>query len=87
VHVVHPREVDHDRVVVGREPGDAVTAAPDGDLEVVAPRERNGGHHVGRTDAADDDRGSRVVCAVPDPSSLVVLRIGRRHDVAADGFA
>jgi hypothetical protein len=46
-HAAHPREVDHDPVVAGGEPRDAVAAAPDRDLELLLAREPNGREHVG----------------------------------------
>ena len=77
-HAVHRREVDHDPVVAGREPGDAVAAAAHGDREVVAAREADRGDHVRRAGATDDERRPpAVVGAVPHQARLGVAVVSR----------
>jgi hypothetical protein len=84
---VHPGEVDHDSVVAGREAGDAVPTAADGDREVVAACEADRCNHVCGTGAGDDDSWPGVVYAVPDAPGLWIVEVGRRDHVAADCFA
>ena len=87
-NLVQPREIDHDPAVAGREARNAVTAAADGDGQVVAAREADGRDHVGRTGAADDKRGSAmVVVAVPDAAGLGVALVVGRDDLAAHGLS
>src|ERR1035438_315295 len=84
MHVAQCREVDHDPVVTGREAGDAVPAAADGDREIVASREADRRDHVRSAGAAHDQRwSSPVVLAVPDPSGLLVAGVRGRDDLAA----
>src|SRR5207248_9043868 len=83
----HRREVDDDAVVNGREAGDAVAAAADGDREIVAAREADGRDHVRGARAADDEgRRVAVVRAVPDPAGLGVAVVAGREDLTADAL-
>jgi hypothetical protein len=83
----HRGEVDHDPVVAGREPGDAVTAAPDCDHELLLAREAKRRSDVVDAGRAGDDRGPSVEDPVPDGASLVVPGVGREDDLAGEGLA
>jgi hypothetical protein len=85
--LVHLREIDHDPVVAGREAGDAVAAAADGDQQVVAAGEAHRGRHVAGVGAADDERRAPVVSAVPHLARLCVRSVGRGDDLAVDALS
>ena len=87
VDLVHLREIDHDPVVAGREPGDAVAPAADCDLEVVAAGEAHRGRHVAGGGAADDERRAPVVSAVPHLARLRVAGVGRGDHLAFDALS
>jgi hypothetical protein len=50
----HPREVDNDSAIAGREPSDAVAARPHGDHEILLPSESHSFDDVGGVCAARD---------------------------------
>jgi hypothetical protein len=84
---VHAPEVDDDPVVDGREAGDAVAAAADGDRQVVAAGEADGRDHVRRARALDDERrGAPVVLGVPDVTRLLEALVAGSHHGAAHGL-
>ena len=83
---LHRAQVDHDAAVGRREAGDAMTASPHGDLEVLAARELDRAQHVRDPGAAHDERGPAVVRTVPDRARLVVTRIARSDHVTAHGL-
>src|SRR5439155_21916540 len=69
---LHRREVDENAAAGGRPPGDAVTAAPDGDLEAALPAHGEGCHDVRRAAAPQDQRRSLVEAGVVDASDILV---------------
>ena len=68
----HPGEVDHDPVVAGGEPGDAVPAAADRDRKILFAAEAEGGDDIVHAARTDDHRRSTVDHPVPDAARLVV---------------
>ena len=50
----HPREVDNDSAIAGREPSDAVAARPHGNHEILLPSESHSFDDVGGVNAARD---------------------------------
>ena len=84
VGAAHPREVDHDAVVAGREAGDAVAAAPDGDDELLLTGEAEGRDDVVGACRPHDQRGPTVDHAVPDRARLVVAGVVGAHDLARE---
>ena len=87
VTCVHPAEVDHEAVVDDAGAGHAVPTAPDGDLETVRGGEPQGRLHVRLVGAPGDRERAAVDVGVPHPSCLVVRRVVRLDDVAAQGAA
>ena len=84
---LHHREVDDD-ALGGREAGDRVRAAADGDLEALAAGELDGAHDVGGARAAHDERGVDVVeHRVPDLAGVVVALVAGSEHGAPDGLA
>ena len=73
----HLGEVDHQAVVAERPAGDVVAAAAHRDEDVVGAGEVDGGDHVGRVAAADDQAGVAVDRGVPDPAGGVVVGVAR----------
>ena len=69
---LHRRQVDDDPAVGGGEPGQAVSTTANGDLELLAARELDGGDDVGDARAANDERRTPVDHPVPDGPSRVV---------------
>ena len=69
---LHRGEIDHHPAVDGAVPGDVVTAAADGDLEIQRPRQLDGVRDVGGAMASRDQRRPLVDQAVVDASGLVV---------------
>src|SRR5947209_15253898 len=71
--VAHRREVDHDPVIDGREPGQAVTAAADRDPQIVAAREPDRRDDIGGAATPNyEGRRAAVMRAIPDPGRLRV---------------
>ena len=74
---IHPNgrergQVDHHAALGHRQAEDAVSAAPDADLEVVLAGGTERGPHVVDARAPDDHPGSTVDHGVPDPAGVVV---------------
>ena len=80
----HPREVDHDAVVAGREAGDAVAAAPNGDDELLLTGETERRDDVVGARRPHDHRRPTVDHAVPDRARRVVVRVAGAHDLARE---
>ena len=80
----HPREVDHDAVVAGREAGDAVAAAPHGDDELLLTGEAEGRDDVVGARRPHDQRRPTVDHAVPDRARRVVAGVVGAHDLARE---
>jgi hypothetical protein len=77
-------EVDHDSVVAGRKPGDAVPAAADGDQQVLFAGEPERRDHLVDVGRAHDERRTSVRHSVPHSSRLVVAGIFREDDLAGE---
>ena len=76
----HRRQVDHDPAVAHCGAGDVVTAAANGDLEVVVAGEPHGCGHVGGAATAGDQSRAPVDGAVPDGAGIVVgIVVGGEH--------
>src|SRR5207302_4340911 len=76
----HQAEIDHETVLDDAGAGGAMRSAAHGNLQVLAPRESDGGADVGSVRAADDHRRTPVDVSVPDDPSLLVARIaGLQH--------
>jgi hypothetical protein len=71
-HRLHERQVDHHAVVGDGVAGDGMTAATDGDAQVLLAREAHGGGDVVGAGAARDERGPAVDRAVPHAPGFVV---------------
>ena len=69
-----------------REAGDAVAAAADGDGEVLLAREARRPHDVGDAGTAGDQGRAAVDRAVPDRARLVVVRVARTDELAAQAL-
>ena len=80
----HLAQIDHQPAVAGRQAGEAVAAAADGDRKVGPLREPHRGDHVGDAAAAGDQRRPAIDRAVPDLAVLVVARVLRRDELAAE---
>jgi hypothetical protein len=64
-----------------------VTAAADGDQQVVGARERNRLTYIVVVEATRDQRRALVVHAVPDLPRGIVLRVARKDDGAGQALA
>jgi hypothetical protein len=82
--VVHRRQVDHHAAVTHGPAGDAVPASPDGDRQTLAAGVGERFDDVGCAGALDDHRRTTIDHAVPDPSSGVVLLVGREDHPPVD---
>ena len=87
VCTAHPREVDHDTVVAGREAGDAVAAAADGDDELLLTGEAERSDDVVGVGRPNDQRRATVDHAVPDRARRVVTGVVRAHDLTGESVA
>jgi hypothetical protein len=61
--------------------GNAVAAAPDANLETVAPGQGDRRHHVGGLMTAGDERRAAVDHRVPDVARVVVSRVTRSQNL------
>ena len=77
VDVLQRREVDHDAVVARPQSGAVVTAAADGEEQVVVACERDRHGHVGRTCALRDQRRPLVDHRVVDRARRLVVGVFR----------
>ena len=84
VGAAHPREVDHDAVVAGREAGDAVAAAPDGDDELLLAGEAERRDDILVPRRPHDQRRPAIDHAVPDRARGVVARVAGADDLARE---
>ena len=76
----HRGHVDEESAVRAPEPGRAVAAGPDRDLEVVLAREADRGGDLLGARRAGDDRGPAIVDRVPQAAPVVVAGVlGRDH--------
>ena len=80
----HRREVDHQAVVAGREPGVAVAAAAHGDQQVVVAGDTDGRDHVLDTGAAGHGRRAGVGGGVPDRPGPLVRMVAGQHNLAPE---
>jgi hypothetical protein len=78
----HPREVDNDSAVAGREPSDAVAARPHGDHEILLPSESHSFDDVGGVSAARDESRASINDSVPYGPGRVVLEVIGCDDLA-----
>jgi hypothetical protein len=83
-HAVHPRQVDHDPVVAGREAGDAVAAAADRDRELLLAGEADRSGDVGCARGAGDELRVAVDHPVPDDACLVVAGVVAADDLPGE---
>ena len=79
----HRRQVDHHAAIAARLPGGAVASGSDGQLEVVLATEADRGGDLGSAPRPDEDGGPAIVERVPEPSRIVIGRVGRRDHLAA----
>ena len=84
VGAAHPREVDHDAVVAGREAGDAVAAAPNGDDQLLLTGEAECRDDVVGARRPHDQRRPAVDHAVPDRARCVVAWVVGADDLARE---
>ena len=75
VDSLHRGQVDHQPAVGDGAPCDVVTAASDGDLQVVVAPEVDGVDHICGAEAACDDRRTLVDEPVVDHPGLVVAGV------------
>jgi hypothetical protein len=78
------REVDDDAVVADRAPGDIMTAAANGNQQLVLAREVDSGHDVSHAGAAGDQRRPLVDHPVPDPTGRLVLVVAGADQLAPE---
>ena len=60
-------------------------AAADGERQVLLPGEVDGSLNVRGVSWTDNQRGTAIDHHVPHPPRRVVVRVGRRDDVSAEG--
>ena len=77
LHAVHRREVDHQPVLAGAQPGAVVATAAHRQRQVALARERDRPGDVARTAAARDQRRPLVDRSVVDGPRLLVLGVLR----------
>jgi hypothetical protein len=82
VDALHQREVEHQPAFADGLPRYAVTAATDGELQVVRAGESNGVDDIGGPEAAGDQSRTAAEHAIVDATHLVVASIGVREDAA-----
>jgi hypothetical protein len=82
----HRREVDDDAVVDDGGARDVVSAAADGERELLRGGEADGVGDVFGVRAADDHGGALVDHAVPDPACGLVRGVVRGDDVAGEAL-
>jgi hypothetical protein len=82
VDPAHQREIDHEPAVTDAVSGGVVPASAHGHFQRLAPREVEGGRHIGGAEAAHDHRGPAVHEAVEAAARRVVPGIGGRDDGA-----
>jgi hypothetical protein len=80
----HPRQVDDQAVVAGREAVDAVAAAANGDHEVRVPAEPHRCSYVLGVDGSHDQRRPAIDEGAPEPARVVVPGVGRGDDLAPE---
>ena len=83
----HAGEVDHDPVVAGREPRNAVAAAANRNHELLLARESKCRDDVVDARRPNDERGPPVGHPVPDRACSVVPGVVREDDLAAERLA
>jgi hypothetical protein len=84
LNALHRAQVDHHPVVADGASGHVVTAAVHGDRQPGLARELHRRRDVGRAATARDHPRAPVDHPVERPSQLVVARIPRRDDLAAE---
>jgi hypothetical protein len=84
VDAAHPGQIHDQASGTAGESGQAVSARPDGDLELVVPTEPDRRCHLGGVSRPEDGRGAAVVQGVPQAASIVVGRVGGGDDVAVE---
>ena len=82
VDALHRRQVDHQRAVDHRAPGDVVAAAAHTDVQTLRAREPDRVRDVRRVLAARDQRRPPVDQPVVDAPRVVVAFISRLQDIA-----
>src|SRR5262249_1198821 len=80
-------QVDDQAVLAGAQAGAVVPAAAHGEGELVLAGEVDRGDDVGDVGAAGDERGPAVDHGVVDATGLVVARVGRLNQLAAQQSA
>ena len=80
----HRGQVHEQAAVTAGESGQAVSAGPDGDLEVVVPPEADRRRNLRGVPRPDDDRGTAIVERVPQATGVVVGAVGGGDDVAGE---
>ena len=83
----HPRQVDDDAIVAGREAGDAVASAADRDPEVRLARVPDGCDDILHALRPNDQPGPPIVEGAPDASRVVIVGLARSDDLAHEGRA
>jgi hypothetical protein len=82
-HVTHRRQVDHQAVIAHTQAHCVVAAAAYREKQLLLAREVDGGLHICHVNAPRDETGSPVDHPVVDLSRVVVLRIARGDELAA----
>ena len=82
--VSHQRQVEHDAVVVGPEPGGAMSAAADREIHAGVAGEVHRSDDIGDLLRLDDDPRVPIEHAVMDGAGFVVSGILRRDDRCPD---
>ena len=87
MNAVHQRQVDHQPFVAGRLPREAVAPAAHRHEQIVRPGEVDGLDDVGSPRALGDHRRMAIEGAVPEVTRVVVARIARQKQRAAQAGA
>jgi hypothetical protein len=83
---VHRRKIDDKRTIGDRRSGHIVTAATNGDRQVMIAREPDRGQDIGDLKAAGDHRRMAVDHPVPDLTRRIVRRIDGKDQRATQFF-
>jgi hypothetical protein len=85
-HPPHSGEIDHQRAVGHRQPGDIVPTAPDRERDVVLAHKSQARDDVGSSDTVHNRRGTAVDHCVPYLTRIFVNGAAGLQNQTADGL-